>query len=391
MSARPKHNFSRSLLAALILTAIGFAAPTSAQTRGFPSITTPTLAVDAVLSHWQAVQDDLRTTVGPKRRPEFEFRLFARAVNGGNELEKFGPDHLPKRIILVMGGLQGTIESPQRFAMALNEVLHDPVDTRMAVFGYPNDGSICESSLVFREMLTDLHNRSPKTKVSIVAHSMGALVARHALEPTAPNVGNQLPFVDQLVMISPPNHGSVLAQYADALELPDALSKIQCGSLSFTEVIESLVNDGLGEACEELVPNSPFLQELNSRPRAEGVHYSIVTGTGGPITPLIRLASSVASKEVRTRTRLRRLPNAQDLLDRADELLLSDEFAQGAGDGAVSLQSASLPGVHEFITIPINHGEWSQVDKPQVQTLVQKTSELLCRDRPLPAPARAKF
>jgi hypothetical protein len=391
MSARSIRNFSTPSLAVLILTAICFASPTSAQTRGFPSIPTPTLAVDALLSHWQAVQDDLRTTVGPKRRPEFEFHLFARAVQGRDELEKFGPNHLPQRIILVMGGLQGSIESPQRFAMALSEALHNPVDTRMAVFGYPNDGSICESSTVFRDMLTDLHNRSPKTKVSIVAHSMGALVARHALEPVVPNTGNQLPFVDQLVMISPPNHGSVLAQYADALELPDALSKIQYGSLSFTEVMESLVNDGLGEACEELVPNSPFLQELNSRPRAEGVHYSIVTGTDGPITPLIRLASSIASKEVRTRTRLRRLPNAQDLLDRADELLLSDEFAQGLGDGAVSLQSASLPGVHEFIKVPISHGEWSHVDKPQVQTLVQKTSALLCRDQPLQAPARAKF
>ena len=383
MSSSPKMTFKPFLCSICIIGVACCSTPSFAQTRGFPSLTTSTLAVDALLSHWQAIQNDLRTTIGPNRRPEFEFRLFARTVNGSATLEKFAANQLPKRIILVMGGLQGSIESPERFAMALSDFLHDPQDTRMAVFGYPNDGSICESSAVLRDMLTDLHHQSPQTKVSIVAHSMGALVARHAIEPTDPKKACQLPCVDQLVMICPPNHGSVLAQYADALELPDALAKLQCGSLSFSQVAASLVNDGLGEACEELVPTSPFLRELNSRPRAAGVHYSTVTGTGGPITPLIRLASSVAFKEARSRTRINRLPNAKDLMNRADELLLSEEFAQGLGDGAVSVQSASLPGVADFYTLPISHGEWSQVDKPQVQQLVQKTADLLCRQRPL--------
>jgi len=195
-------------------------------------------------------------------------------------------------------------------------------------------------------------------------------------------------------MICPPNHGSVLAQYADALEFPDALSKLQGGLLSFNQAIESLVNDGLGEACEELVPTSSFLKELNSRPRADGVRYSIISGTGGPITPLIRFATSVALKETRERTRVNQLPNASDVINRANELLLSHEFAQGLGDGAVSLQSATLPGVREFYTVPMNHGEWAQTDKPQVQQLVQRTAELLCGQpaviQPL-VPQRAKF
>ena len=369
----------------------------SAQNRGFPSrAAEPTLAIGTLLSHWQAIQDDLRTTVGAKRRPEFEFRMFARGVPGGGNVEKFSTNQLPPRIVLVMGGLQGSLASAECVAIALSEALQDPTDTRMAVFGYPNDGSICESAAVLREMLTDLHSQSPTTKVSIVAHSMGGLVARHAIEPTAPEISCQLPCVDQLVMLCPPNHGSVLAKYADALEFPDALSKLQGGSFSFTRVIESLVNDGLGEACEELVPNSPFLRELNSRRRAEGVRYSIIAGTGGPVTPLIRFGSSFAINETRDRTRVNRLPNAKDALDRADELLLSDEFAQGLGDGAVSLQSARLPGVREFITMPINHCEWAQTEKKQVQEVIQRTAKLLCRNAEpainLPSvPQRARF
>lgn len=379
----------------LIILLVASISPAFSQTRGFPNVRSGSvLAVDALLTHWQAIQNDLRTTVGPKRRPEFEFRMFARELPGGNDLETFSTNQLPKRIILVMGGLQGSIESAERFALALSEAIHNPADTRMAVFGYPNDGSMCESAEVLREMLADLHRQSPETKVSIVAHSMGGLVARHAIEPSPPHEGCKLPCVDQLVMICPPNHGSVLAQYADALEFPDALSKVQSGSLSFTQVAQSLINDGLGEACEELVPTSPFLQELNSRPRATGVRYSIVSGTAGPMTPLIRFASSVASKGIREQTRINRLPNAVDLVNRADELLLSDEFAQGLGDGAVSLQSAALQGVNEFHTLPITHGEWAQIDKPQVQQLVHRIAELLCDHQqalPIAPPQRAKF
>ncbi len=377
------------------LTIVFLSNPMFGQTRGFPStMPAPTFAIDSLLGNWQAIQNDLRTTVGPKRRPEFEFRILARQSPDDQKVEKFVPDQLPPRIILVMGGLQGSVTSAERFGLAVSDALHDPRDTRMAVFGYPNDGSICESSAALHEMLTDLHHQSPETRVSIVAHSMGALVARHAIEPTAPKTVCQLPCVDQLVMLCPPNHGSVLAQYADALELPDALSKLQSGSFSFSQVVESLVNDGLGEACEELVPASPFLQELNSRPRAEGVRYSIVSGTGGPITPLVRFASSFAFKETRNRTRINQLPNAKDVVNRIDELLLSDEFAQGLGDGAVSLQSAALAGVREFSTVSMNHAEWAQTDKPQVQQLVQRTAELLGSQQPIAMPAppqRAKF
>ncbi len=375
----------RGLIKSKTIAAIGFAWILSslnpwahAQNRGFPTqrLDTP-LGVETLLDHWQAIQDELRATVGPKRCPEFEFHVFARTIPGSSKVEKIRPDQLPPRIVLVLGGLQGSIKSTERFALAVDDAMHCTADYRVAAFGYPNDGSIRESAAVLRDLLSDLHRMSPDTKVSIVAHSMGALVARAAIEPEVPLKACPVACVDQLIMLCPPNQGSVLAQYADALEFTDALNKLQIGSGSVTDMLESLVNDGLGEACEDLVPTSPFLQELNSRPRAKGVKYSIIAGTGGPITPLIRLASSVAFRETRDRTRVNRLPNARDLLDRADELLLSEEFAQGLGDGAVSLQSAALAGVSEFYTMPFQHGEWSATDKPHVQNLVRQTAALL--------------
>ncbi len=372
--AIPLAKLSGVMLAAAVVLAIDLP-PAHAQSRGF-AIQTPAnqLAVGVILDHWQAIQNDLRATVGKDRRPEFEFRLLAPS------------DQLPERVILVLGGLQGSVRAAECFARALDDTMQHPADAHIAVFGYPNDGSIAESGAVLKNLLAELHEKSPATKVSIVAHSMGGLVARYALEPAAPPANCELPCVDQLIMICPPNHGSVLAQYADALEFSDAASKMQGGSSSLQELVGSLVNDGLGEACEELVPHSNFLRELNSRPRAPGVRYCIVAGTAGPISPLVRLASSVAIRETKDRTRINTLPNASDLLARADELLLSDEFAQGMGDGAVSVASSRLEGVSEFQLVPIQHGEWAQVDKPSVQALVQSVGGLLVRK-----PQRASF
>ncbi len=345
-------------------------------------------AVGLLLDQWQAIQNDLRSTVGKDRRPEFVLRMLAciDTQNGIQTKETVNADRMPARIVLVMGGLQGAVRSAEQFAVALSEALHHPADIRMAVFEYPNDGSICESGNALCELLNDLNVKSPATKVSIVAHSMGGLVARYAIESLPPQTKSEVPCVDQLVMICPPNRGSVLAQYADALELPDAISKLQMGSQTFTEVIGSLVNDGLGEACEELIPTSHFLRDLNLRQRASGVRYSIIAGTGGPISPLIRLASSIALRETQHRAQVNTLPNAKDLLKRADELLLSDEFTKGMGDGAVSVNSARLAGVSEFSTVPIKHGEWAQVDKPSVQQLIQRVTQLLS-----PKPLRASF
>jgi len=382
--------FISSAFVAVLLTAITGQTPQLlAQDREFGKETpTSQLVVGRLLDQWQAIQNDLRSTVGKNRRPEFEFRVLARIdnQNGAQTKEQFKADQMPTRIILVMGGLQSAARSAEQFAIALSKSLHHPADTRMAVFGYPNDGSICESGSVLCDLLNELHAKSPATKVSIVAHSMGGLVARFAIEPVPPRSTCEVPCVDQLLMICPPNHGSVLAQYADALELPDALGKLQMGSQTFTEVIGSLVNDGLGEACEELVPSSEFLRNLNLRPRASGVRYNIIAGTGGPVTPLIRLAGSIAIRETHDRTRINTLPNAKEWLKRADELLLSDEFAQGMGDGAVSINSARLTGVSEFLTVPIQHGEWAQVDNAPVQQLIQGVTKLLS-----PKPLRASF
>ena len=339
----------------------------------------PHSQVSELVESWQSFREQFRVAIAPFRNPEFEIRLLARGKDKG-QMEQLSITKLPERIVLIVGGLQGDQESCEQFAMSLERVLQYPANTRLAVFDYPNDGSIQESGEVLKQLLREMHRGSPHSKVSIVAHSMGGLVARYALENRVePNEMAVSSIVDQLTMVCPPNHGSVLAQYADALEFADAVSKLRKRTQSFVTVLNSLIDDGLGEACDELVPGSEFLCKLNRLDRAKGVRYTIIAGTQGPISPLMRLAGSVLINEGRNSPRLQELPKMDEALRRANELMTSEELTAGLGDGAVSLGSARLPGVAEFIKIPIQHAEWCDLDKPQVQELLRLVASILCR------------
>ncbi|MCY2985057.1 MAG: alpha/beta hydrolase [Planctomycetota bacterium] len=328
---------------------------------------------------WQSLRSELRAAIAPLAEPKYEIRFLARGKLVGSP-ERLSISELPERIVLILGGLQGDAQACEQFAKSLERTLAYPANTRCAVFEYPNDGSIQESGRALMQLLQEFHRGSPKTKVSIVGHSMGSLVARYALEsPAEPDRFAVCEMVDHLTMLCPPNHGSVLAQYADALEFADALSKIKNGSDSLISVIHALVDDGLGEACDELVPGSKFLQTLNSFDRVPGVRYSIIAGTRGPISPLLRIAGSIAISQGLSESQTRGLEKIEIGLRRVEELISSDELTLGRGDGAVSLGSARLPGVTEFMKAPIHHAEWADVEKPQVQELIRKVASLLSR------------
>ncbi len=348
---------------------------------------TPTIISD-VLERWQSAQDQLRVEVAADRATEFDFQLLPMLTLNRDSAETLSEDALeprtlaglPKRLVVVLGGLQGRPGSTQRFA----ECLHSTIaraDVRVATFVYPNDGPIARSAAVLEKLLKHIDACAPQTRVTLITHSMGGLVARYCVEPADKLLAGHGPTtnVDQLIMICPPNHGSVLAQYADALELADALHRMKEDQVPLRQILQSLVSDGIGEACEELVPNSELLQCLNSRPRAQGVNYHIIAGTAGPIGPMIRLATTVAIEESFANTRVGTMPDVSDVLQRVHQLVASDEFARGLGDGAVSVASARLEGVSHLTLIPMQHTEWSDTDKPLIKSLVRTVADKVSR------------
>jgi hypothetical protein len=329
------------------------------------------------------MKEQWRAALTPMRQPKYGWQLLARTKmkDGVCVTETLTLGRLPDRIVFVIGGLQSCVDASKTFAQSLDQQLGYPDKLRVGIFDYPNDGPLDESAGIFRGLLNSIAFSSPKTRVSIVAHSMGGLMARHALESTSPEIETVVSCVDQLIMICPPNQGSVLAHYADVLEFADAHSKLSDSKHSPIATVLSLIDDGLGEACDDLVPNSKFLCQLARCERVPGIEYCIFAGTNGPIDPLWRLAGGLLLSETRHAANLAnpKLAVIDDSLKRASELIRSDELTRGLGDGAVSVRSARLGGVQDFVRLPMHHTEWCKVDRSHIQQLIKQVASRLAK------------
>ncbi|MFN7732601.1 MAG: esterase/lipase family protein [Pirellula sp.] len=319
------------------------------------------------LADWVECREAIRDALQPLRQPETSI-LFLRehpAVQG--DAVRF--EHLPERLVLVVGGLQSRPETSAVFAKSLQQRSEQTADIAYAVLDYPNDGPLQASGAALRSLLLQLEDTAPQTQVTLVTHSMGGLVARCALEWNADPAERRPAKVDRLVMICPPNHGSVLAKYADAMEITDLAERLQRDGLNWETLMATLVHDGMGEACDDLIPNSQFLHRLNAAPRAEGVRYSIAFGTGGPIDPMHRAVSTLVWEGLRENVE-RKSGDAAWLAKRLQELMHCDELTRGRGDGAVACRSANLLGVHEKAGFRIHHLQWAEAAEPEVQRMI---------------------
>ena len=213
-------------------------------------------------------------------------------------------------------------------------------------FDYPNDDKISRSAFLFSEELKKHQVRFPTQKISIIAHSMGGLVARNAIEDSRLDSGN----VDQLIMICTPNQGSNLAKlaigqdvwehYAAGADVVPSLSRLK-----------SSLADGVNEAATDLTPDSKFLSELNKLPRNKGVRYTSLLGNNGSINEdqVGALAKkiekwSLDSKWVKLVT--------ENGLKKIEDFT---EIIEGKGDGVVAVEAAALKGVDDVKVFGVTH------------------------------------
>jgi pimeloyl-ACP methyl ester carboxylesterase len=216
---------------------------------------------------------------------------------------------------------------------------------RTYLFCYPNDQPIRESARFLAAEL-QLHHRELGKRVSMVAHSMGGLVAREMM--TNPDMGylkgvagKAMPEIGRLIMVGTPNHGSVFARLQFISEIFEQLFKMAEGDYNLLQ----LFVDGMGEAAEDLYPGSAFLTELNSRQQEAKVPMLVIAGVVSPWKPdeimvfmeyaQILMPESIGSSFASLLPPLRRA-------------------VQELGDGVVSEQSAALPGV-PLIKVRANH------------------------------------
>ena len=182
---------------------------------------------------------------------------------------------------------------------------------------------------------------------SIVAHSMGALLARSLVEDDAGPAHD----VRSLILIAPVNQGSQLAKVQTVVQLMNGLQAIN--GKNTTKAMMNL-SDGLGQAAEDMLPSSPFLKELNRRPRCQNLPYHIVAGDRGFLT---REGRAQIEGRIDLVTRNSGIFGRLTQAATADLPDLLDELADGTGDGCVSVARTRLAGVADHVTIHANHAE----------------------------------
>jgi pimeloyl-ACP methyl ester carboxylesterase/GNAT superfamily N-acetyltransferase len=266
-------------------------------------------------------------------------------------------------VVLLAHGFNSNPESLGGVHAALNE-RGFPCGT----FAYPNDGPLDESAVLLADELRAFGEQHPTRRVSIVAHSMGGLVARAAIEDPVLDPGN----VMQLIMVGTPNHGSQLACFPGGPDCADAFARHREGGLD--DVFRNATIDGLDEACEDMRPESRFLRKLNARDRNPHVRYSLLLGTGGPLTEesLAELQAKVAAAVDQNRIARFFGPRVENPLSDFDEVVCEK------GDGAVAVKRARLEGVDDTVLLPFSHLTITRrATEPQAAELIDAILERL--------------
>ncbi len=209
-------------------------------------------------------------------------------------------------------------------------------DYNVLLMEYPNDQPVAESSLLFFEELQELKEFGIN-HISIVAHSMGGLVSREML--TSPEFEyhglankSQVPEVTSFIMVGTPNHGSQMVRFRLFGEVRDHLARLSNGEISW----QGAIFDGAGEAKIDLLPESRFLTELNSRPHPEDIDMFIIAGISSPWQEddINSMVDDIGQK----------VPEDQQKLveDIGEYMIL---MTHGLGDGLVTVESARLEGI----------------------------------------------
>lgn len=261
-------------------------------------------------------------------------------------------------VVLVHG-----LDADRNDCIAIGELLRQQ-GFQTAYFSYPGDQPIDDSAAMLAHSMSLLHERFPRMQVNFVAHSMGGLVARDYVE--GPSYGGH---VQRLILVAPPNHGSSWAHLRPVLSAQGNYYLRQSEpDWRWTWVI----TEGMGEAGSDLLPNSDFLSQLNRLPRRPGVKYTIIAGNKSDVSlveaNVVDSLSHWIPGFARTWWGIGRC--YRGMQDKAERLRTGADDS----DGPVSLESAKLVGVNDFVVLPADHRSLylSDAGKPPVAWAVVK-------------------
>jgi len=254
----------------------------------------------------------------------------------------FLPEPLdPSRPLVVL--IHG-LDADRSDCMPIGELLHS-AGQQVAYFSYAGDQPIADSAARFGQALAKLHAANPALTINIVAHSMGGLVARQYVE--GPDYAGG---VDRMILVAPPNHGSSWARLRTILSIEENLHLHHDDpNWSWTW----LVTEGMGEAGTDLLPDSDFLNQLNSLPRRSGVKYTIIAGNHSGVNRVEGNCVQRIANWIPARTRT--WWGFRHCYTRLQRTASHLHVQTGDGDGPVALTSAKLAGVTDYVVLPADH------------------------------------
>jgi pimeloyl-ACP methyl ester carboxylesterase len=262
---------------------------------------------------------------------------------GMHALKSFRPNDRQRPTICLVHGLNSSSGGFVHMIPWLEEAGYG-----ILVYDYPFNRRIEESCAAFaRDWAAFRRETADKLPWAIVAHSMGALLARSLVEDDASWARD----VSSLVLIAPVNQGSHLAKIQTLLQLTNGLKAVN--GKDTTRAMLGL-SDGLGQAAQDMLPGSKFLKSLNSRPRRREVAYHILAGDRGFLT---RENHDQIQAQIELVTRSGGFLGRLAELATGDLPALLDELSDGTGDGCVTVEHTRLDGVSDHVTLHANHAE----------------------------------
>jgi pimeloyl-ACP methyl ester carboxylesterase len=211
-----------------------------------------------------------------------------------------------------------------------------------AAFEYDFRQPIEESAKQLSAECKKLRQSAPEVRLAVVAHSMGGLVARASIEFPELNPGS----ITKLITLGTPHGGSVWAN------APPLLNARGAAGIDLDELALALLGADHDQGFRDLIPDSPFLRRLNGQPRNGQVQYTVIVGTGAGLSADEAEALKGAWQRWRSSN-----PAIKLLAPRIDPFMADlAEITEGAGDGAVAVKRAQLPGTTPIL-LPFRHTE----------------------------------
>ncbi len=282
-------------------------------------------------------------------------------------------DNAPRQAVVLIHGLDDVGHLWDRLTPGLLQAGYGVCEIT-----YPDDQAIKDSSAFVASLLEEMREDGVE-RVSMVAHSMGSLIGRDLITNPAYyggslGGGERFPRVDRLILLGPPNHGSKMAMLHIGSEARDQAVRAFSGD----GLLIGGFFDGAGQAQADLLPDSAFLAELNSRALPTELPVTIIAGSASPIR-------TDALKAMAERLDSMGKSKYGQIFDGKELEKSLENLVDGLGDGCVSLESAQLEGVPDFVVVEANHASMIKNysrNSDRVPPAVPIILDRLARDRP---------